>query len=230
MSTSVGNDQSLSVGDERSKTVGGNETVEVKKDRVTTIHGTEHMHIMGSHKLTIDGGAAKGSGTDPGALGSGVDVTGEYNITASTKFTVTVGASKLIMDTSNITLETSAQITVKVGGTQLTLVPAKLEGKSAQIVLSGSDGASVLTLDGAADLLGGSEAKVHKGESFMKLDGDATLKGATTTAEGTSAAELKGGSTAKVSGGAVTIAGKPIDITCSGGPVNVTGTQVHLNG
>jgi len=228
MSTSVGNDQSLSVGNERSKTVTGNETIEVEKDRVTTIHGTEQMHIMGSHKLTIDGGPAKGSGQDPAEAGSGVDVTGEYNIKASAKFTVTVGASKLIMDTSNITLETSDKIVLKVGGTELTLVPAKMEGKSAQIVMSGSDGSSVLTLDGKADLLGGDEATVHKGDSFVKLDGDATLKGATTTAEGTGTAELKGGSEAKVSGGKVTVGGSPIDIEASG-PVNIKGATVNLN-
>ena len=230
MSTSVGADQSLSVGNERSKTVDGNETVTVKKDRVTTIEGSETMQIMGSHKLTIDGGAAKGSGTDPGAAGSGVDVTGEYNITATEKFTVTVGDSKLTMDTSTITLETSSTLTLKVGGSTVTLVPDKIEGSSATVQLSGGDCASVLKLDGDADMEGGGKVLIHQGSSQLQLDGDAHLKAATTTAEGSTLAELKSDTEAKVSGGpSAKVGATAISIEATGN-VDVKGAVVNLNG
>ncbi len=219
MTTSVGNDQSLSVGNDRSKDVKGHESMAIHKDRITVIDGSESVHIKGSLNMTIDGGASKGKASDPTPLGAGVAVTGEYNISATTKLTLTVGASKVTMDTSNITVETSACITLKVGGTSITLVPAQADIKGATIVVTGgSGGASVLQLDGAADLKGGSQVLVHKGASSVKLDGDAEIKGGTVKVEATGEAEIKG-APVKVTGGAVIVGGATVDIT--GSPVNL---------
>ncbi|MFV8755105.1 type VI secretion system Vgr family protein [Nannocystaceae bacterium ST9] len=225
MSTSVGHDQTLSVGNDRSKDVKGHETIAIHKDRVTDIDGSESVHIKGSLNMTIDGGANKGKAGDPTALGAGVAVTGEYNISATQKLTITVGASKVIMDTSNISIETSASMTLKVGGSSITLVPAQMDAKSATIVVAG--GASTMKLDGKADIKGGSEVLVHQGGSFMKLDGAVSIKGSTAKLEGESEAELKG-APAKVTGGDVVIGGGAIGVTGTG-DVTVTGSTILLN-
>jgi type VI secretion system secreted protein VgrG len=227
MSTSVGHDQSLVVHNDRSKQVKGYETITINKDRMTTIDGSESITIKGSLNMVVLGGANKGKAGDPSPLGVGVDVTGEYNIKASSKFTVTVGASKLIMDTSSIALETSAKISLTVGGSSITLVPAQIDVASATVVAAGGKAASVLKLDGDADLKGGGKVLVHKGGSELLLDGAAAMKGSTATVTGEALAELKG-APAKVTGGDVTIGGGTINIT--GGPaVNISGGLVKLN-
>ncbi len=172
MSTSVGHDQSLSVTNDRTHTVTGFETHTVHKDRNTTIDGSENLHIKGSHNLIINGGANKGRGPDPAALGSGVNVTGEYNIIASTKLTITVGASKLIMDTTSISLATSAKMTLTVGGSSITLIPDKIDVASPTII-STAVGSS-LKLDAAAELNSGSTVMVH-GDGVVTVEGS-TIK------------------------------------------------------
>ncbi len=228
MSTSVGHDQTLSVGNDRTKAVEGHETITIHKDRVTDIDGSEAVHIKGSLCMIVDGGSNLGKASDPAPLGAGVSVTGEYNISATTKLTLTVGASKVTMDTSNITIETSASMTLKVGGTTVSLVPGQASITSGTVLLTGGEGGvSVLQLDGAADLKGGSQVLVHKGASSVKLDGNAEMKGGTAKVEGSTEAELKG-APAKVSGGEVLIGGSPITISSSG-VVSVTGSPVKLN-
>jgi type VI secretion system secreted protein VgrG len=227
MSTSVGHDQTLVVHNDRSKNVKGYETITVNKDRMTTIDGSESVTIKGSLNMVVLGGANKGKGTDPSALGVGVDVTGEYNIKASSKFTVTVGDSKLVMDTSNISLETCASLTLKVGGSTITLVPAQIDVASATVIVAGGKAASVLQLDGDADLKGGGKVLVHKGGSHLLLDGAAEMKGSTAKIEGTGQALLKG-APVEIKGGVVTVDGSPVNI--KGGPaVNATGGVIKLN-
>jgi type VI secretion system secreted protein VgrG len=227
MSTSVGHDQTLGVDNDRTKTVKGHETITVKKDRMTAIDGSESTTIKGSVNTIIEGGANKGKGTDPSALGMGVDVTGEYNIKASSKLTVTVGASTLVMDTSSIALTTSSKLTLTVGGSSITLVPAQIDVASATVIAAGGPGASVLKLDGDADLEGGGKVLAHQGGSHVLLDGTAEMKGSTAKVTGDGLAELKG-APAQVTGGDVTVSGGTINVT--GGPaVNISGGVVKMN-
>lgn len=227
MSTSVGHDQSLVVHNDRSKHVKGYETITINKDRMTTIDGSESISIKGSLNMIVLGGANKGKASDPSPLGVGVDVTGEYNIKASSKFTVTVGASKLVMDTSSIALETSAKVTITVGGSSITLVPAQIDVASATVVVAGGKAASVLQLDGNADLKGGGKVLVHKGGSQLLLDGAAELTGSTAKIKGDGQTLIKG-SPVEINGGVVTVDGSPVNI--KGGPaVNVTGGTIKLN-
>lgn len=228
MSTSVGHDQTLTVDNDRTKVIKGYETITVNKDRMTTIDGSEAITIKGSLNMVVIGGANKGKAGDPSPLGMGVDVTGEYNIKASEKFTVTVGSSKLIMDTSSIALSTTAKISLTVNGSSITLVPAQIDVVSATIVAAGgSKGASTLKLDGAADLKGGSKVLVHKGGSHVLLDGAAEMKGSTAKIGADGQALVKG-SPVEITGGHVTVDGSPVDI--KGGPaVNVTGGLIKLN-
>ncbi len=227
MSTSVGADQTLSVGNDRTKTVTGFEKQDVLKDRNTTIDGSENLHIKGSLNMIVDGGCNKGRGPDPSQLGAGVSVTGEYNIKATQKLTITVGSSKLIMDTSHISLETTASMTLTVGGSTITLVPAQIDVASATVIAAGGAAASVLTLDAAADLLGGTSAKMHKGASHVLLDGNAAMNGAEAKVTGETLAELKG-APAKVTGGVVVVDGTTVTVHGSG-VVTVEGSTVNLN-
>lgn len=227
MSTSVGHDQTLGVDNDRTKTIKGYETITVNKDRMTTIDGSETIHIKGSLDMKVDGGSNAGKARDPGALGVGVSVTGEYNIKASSKFTVTVGASTLVMDTSSIALATSAKISLTVGGSSITLVPAQIGVASATVVVDGGKGASVLQLDGDANLKGGGKVLVHKGGSALKLDGHAALHGATTKISGDSLAHVSAAA-AKLTGDGVTVGGGKVDIA-GDAAVNVVGGVIKLN-
>jgi type VI secretion system secreted protein VgrG len=228
MSTSVGHDQSLSVGNDRSKSIKGYETITVNKDRMTTIDGSETIHIKGSLDMKVDGGSNAGKAADPAALGVGMSVTGEYNIKASSKFTVTVGASKLVMDTSTIALMTSSQMTLTVGGSSITLVPGQITVASGTVVAAGGkDGASTLTLDANADLKGGGHVLVHKGGSKLKLDGTAGLHGSTTKITGDDLAHVSAAA-AKLTGDAVTVGGGKVDIA-GDAAVNVVGGVIKLN-
>jgi type VI secretion system secreted protein VgrG len=228
MSTSVGNDQCLSVGNDRNKTIDGHETIVIHKDRVTDIDGSEAIHIKGSLSMIVDGGANKGKAGDPDPLGAGVTVTGEYNISATTKLTLTVCDSKVVMTPGAITIDAKDSITLTVGGTSITLVPGQADIVAGTInVKGGEGGVSVLKLDGKADLKGGDEVFVHKGAASVKLTGDTEIKGATVKIDAPGEAELKG-APAKVTGGDVVVGGGKIDVT-SGGVVKITGSSVKLN-
>jgi len=227
MSTSVGHDQTLGVDNDRTKTIKGYETITVNKDRMTTIDGSETIHIKGSLDMKVDGGSNQGKARDPSALGVGMSVTGEYNIKASSKFTVTVGASKLVMDTSTISLMTSSQMTLTVGGSSITLVPGQIDVASGTVIVAGGKGASVLKLDGSADLFGGGKVLVHKGGSALLLDGAAKLHGSTTKISGDSLAHVSGAA-AKLTGDGVTVGGGKVDIA-GDAAVNVVGGVIKLN-
>ncbi len=227
MATSVGCNQSLRVGNNRCKEVGGHEVIAVHKDRIAVIDGSESVHVKGSLDMTIDGGTNKGRASDPSPLGARVSVTGEYNMVASSKLTITVGDSIVVMDPnhisieakdrmdlkvgeslivldpSNISLAATDSMTMKVGESFITLLPDRAVIESVTVEAVGNT--SALQLDEQADLMGGTHVLIHKGASSIRLDGNAVMAG-----------EI-----AKVEGGAVAVIGNRV--------VEITGNPIKLN-
>ena len=76
------------------------------------------------------------------------------------------------MDTSHISLETSAEMKLTVGGSSIKLVPAKIDVAS-DVIAAAAKGAS-LTLDAAAELKSGATVKIH-GDGVVTVEGS-TIK------------------------------------------------------
>ena len=138
-SETIGCDQSLAVGRDRTKTVGRDETVTVERDesvtikrnRWTEVQGFDLLHVVGNQDQTVDG---------PG--GAAFHVTGEYNVDATEKISFTVdGTSKITMLPGSIEVENPTRVTLKSGGSTVTVTPGK-------VALDSGGGASV-ELDGA---------------------------------------------------------------------------------
>lgn len=228
MSTSVGNDQALSVGNDRTKQIKGNELVAINKDRTSTIDGSDAIHIKGSYNLLIDGGSVLGKGQDPPELGTGMTITGRYNISVSDKYVVGVGAvcpasaadTKLIMDTTTVLLETTSKITFKVGASEIVMTPGAITMTSPHIMAT-SAGKSTLDLEANVDLKssgtvtmhndGGAKVVLSSAEALTEAtqiglissNGEVLADGSGVGLKGTTI-DLKGSATVSISGGGAT--------------------------
>ncbi len=101
-STHVKNCQTNTVDVDQTETIGRDQTLTVHRNRCKTIDGNESIHIKGQQNITIDGGG-NGGDDPPPAPGAGLFVTGEYTVEATSKITLKVGGSTLVIDGTTIT-------------------------------------------------------------------------------------------------------------------------------
>lgn len=178
----------------------------VGRDQSATIGRDQNVNIAGNQNIVIGRNETPGPLANPGA---GLDIAGEYDLKVSSKMTVSVGeSSKLIIDGSTITLETSKKFELKVGDSTITIDRTSITGKSATIMLQAGEGPrSVLKLDGDADLKGGRQVHIHKDNSALTLrEGNAALEGPVVGVTGdTSVTIAGGGGQAEFSGGEVAL-------------------------
>lgn len=82
MSTSVGNNQSLTVDKDRTKSIKGNETTTVEGDRQETVNGTETLNIKGNRTETLDADESitiKGNRTEQVSGNEDLTISGNRN-------------------------------------------------------------------------------------------------------------------------------------------------------
>ncbi|MFO0653166.1 MAG: type VI secretion system tip protein TssI/VgrG [Polyangiales bacterium] len=242
--TTVDNDQTNTVHGSQTETVDGNQTLTVHTNRTKTIDGNESIHIKGQQNITIDGGGSGGDDPPP-APGAGLFVTGEYTVEATSKITLKVGGSTIVIDAGSITctsggnsvMKLDANADLKASGAGQVYLTANADMHSAagsQVYLTGdadmhSSGNAQVFLTANADMhsSGGSQVLLD-GNAQMTTGGNATVQGGGTATVAAPTSTLAGGGGAvEASGGGVTAAGGQVNV--SGGMVNISGGLVKIN-
>lgn len=195
----VGADQSITVGKDRTKTVKGNEKTVVHEDRSDEVLGNALEVVAGSRNVTVMGSAVG----ENGVVGATLTVGGEYVVEAHARIVLRCGASQIEMTPAGINIATPL-MQVTTGGTSLTMNPAQLGVVApGQIALVG--GASTINLAASAEVAGGTSATVSQGDSYLTVNGCATLSGANTTIEGKAVTMVRG-PTCSVEGNTIDVA------------------------
>ncbi len=242
--TTVDHDQTNTVHGQQTETVDGNQTLTVHTNRTKTVDGNESIHIKGQQNITIDGGGDGGDDPPP-APGAGLFVTGEYTVEATSKITLKVGGSTIVIDAGSITCTSGGNSVMKLdanadmhasGGGQVYLTgDADMHSAAgSQVYLTGdadmhSSGSAQVYLTANADMhsSGGSQVLLD-GNAQMTTPGDATVQGGATATVAAPTSTLAGGGGSVEAGGAgVTAAGGTVNV--SGGSVNISGGLVKIN-
>jgi type VI secretion system secreted protein VgrG len=184
-------DMSTLVKNNQTNSIGANRSSDIKKDDTITVGGNRALTVTGNLAVTVDGAGSEG---DPGLIHSTHSVTGKHLL--HTTDTIQIDAPNQIVVKNNdatsvtlvpgeITIKAPTKISLICGGTSIILEPAKISIKAS------GGGEIELTADVAAK---------SNGKSTLKLDGDATLTGTGKAAVGgTSEATLAAGGSVKTS-------------------------------
>jgi type VI secretion system secreted protein VgrG len=226
--TTVDNDQTNTVHGSQCETVDGNQTLTVHTNRTKTIDGNESVHIKGQQNITIDGGGSGGDDPPP-APGAGLFVTGEYTVEATSKITLKVGGSTIVIDGGSITctsggnavmkLDANADLHASGGGQVYLTADADMHSAAGSQVYLNAD--ADMHSSGSAQVYLDANVDAHSAAgSQVLLDANAAM---TTDAE----AFVQGGATATVAAPTATLAGGQVNV--SGGMVNISGGLVKIN-
>ena len=219
---------STSVGGDQSNSVGGNQTESVDKDQKMTVQQNRVKHVVGTEDITVDGGRVTVINTRDALQVNGpqeTEINGDQSYTVNASQTVlvtgdrttTIGANdtltvttqllmqqagtKITLGSNTATIESPVQIQLKVGASMITMTPSDITIEASSMITVKTGGTQMVLVPGIAQLTSGSAALELNG-------GDATLG----------------------AGGSVAINGNggTVGITASG-DVNVHGANVNLN-
>jgi type VI secretion system secreted protein VgrG len=242
--TTVDNDQTNTVHGSQCETVDGNQTLTAHTNRTKTIDGNESVHIKGQQNITIDGGGSGGDDPPP-APGAGLFVTGEYTVEATSKITLKVGGSTIVIDGGSITctsggnavmkLDANADLHASGGGQVYLTADADMHSAAgSQVYLNAdadmhSSGSAQVYLDANVDAHSAAGSQVLlDANAAMTTDAEAFVQGGATATVAAPTATLAGGGGSVEAGGAgVTAAGGQVNV--SGGMVNISGGLVKIN-
>jgi type VI secretion system secreted protein VgrG len=242
--TTVDNDQTNTVHGSQCETVDGNQTLTVHTNRTKTIDGNESVHIKGQQNITIDGGGSGGDDPPP-APGAGLFVTGEYTVEATSKITLKVGGSSIVIDGASITctsggnavmkLDANADLHASGGGQVYLTADADMHSAAGSQVYLNADadmhasGSAQVYLDANVDAHSAAGSQVLlDANAAMTTDAEAFVQGGATATVAAPTATLAGGGGSVEAGGAgVTAAGGQVNV--SGGMVNISGGLVKIN-
>jgi len=222
-STHVKNCQTNTVDVDQTETIGRDQTLTVHRNRCKTIDGNESIHIKGQQNITIDGGGDGGDDAPP-APGAGLFVTGEYTVEATSKITLKVGGSTIVMDGTSITATSGTSSVLRLNAN------AHMWSSGSAAVLLTAD-ALLSSNDGSAVFL---DANANMGASTgatLLLTADANLH-----ADGGGDLTLTADAQLQSDGGSRLLLNANADLTGSGGgqvlltaDAKITGGTVKLN-
>jgi type VI secretion system secreted protein VgrG len=172
-SVTVGGNRSLSVTGTNTITIDKSDTEDYKDTRTVTVKGPDTLEITNAHEGTyknartatitdLDTTTAKG--------GKKTDVTGNYEISASTKYYVkqgsneftlegsisklTNGDSSITLEGGKITIDAKDEIEIKVGGNKVTIASGTVDVIAEQTATMTGATASIALAAASADLAG----------------------------------------------------------------------------
>lgn len=205
----VENDETHSVGHDRTKTVGNDETTHVKRDRTETVDNNETIGVKGNRtetvdkdeSITVNGNRTESVGKDETisigknrsesvASNESVDIGGDQSLNIGKGKTLNVGKSESITIGENRTDQVGKNADLTVG-------------KSRTASVGENDSLSVakkLTIDA------GDQITIQTGSASitLKKDGTITIKGKDITLEGSGKINVKAASDVAIKGSKVT--------------------------
>ncbi|QHM75520.1 Actin cross-linking toxin VgrG1 [Mixta theicola] len=249
MDTSVKNDESHSVGANRTKNVAGNETTTVEQDRTETVNGNETITVAGNRTETVSGDetlSISGNRSATVSQNETLQITGSRTTTVDVDDTETVTGNRTlnvggnethqITGTQDITVDGARTDTVN--GDVTTTFTGALEETVAKSMASHIVGTQSETVDGAKSTTvgAGHQLVINAGGQLIDVTGDQQLlasgntlidSGAALSVSAVSSISLTCGSASITleSNGNITLKGVNISSTASGNH-NVSGNVV----
>ncbi len=178
-SVTVSRNQSHTIERDQSETVGGNQTHTVSGNRTSTIGGNESDHVIGLYNLTVDGvtpppppppppGSPPPPPPPPPPPSASVKVTGDYSLESTTKITLKVGGSTVTITPDGVQI-------VSAGGAGAWYTTEAQQHSSTGSTSTLHDKAILRSKDGSQVILDGN-ARVHANAGGdLNLTADANL-------------------------------------------------------
>ena len=230
----VENCHSTSVGSDQSDSVGGNQTNTVQKDQTETIVGNQTLTVQKNRVVTITGSQSVSiTGAEPAAghSGSKLAITGDYKVDATAKIDMqapthiqlTCGGSSILIEPTKITLTAGSGAKLVLDANAL--LEANAHGKvllDANALIQGSGGGkgffdvnALIRGNAGGQVLFDANANMTSAAlSQVLLDGNARVHGV---------------GTAQIDSPSTTLAGGSDTVVAGGGKVNVTAGTINLN-
>lgn len=249
LNETVENCHSTSVGADQSNSVGGNQTNSVDKDQNETVSGNQTMAVTGTRDKTITGdetNTLEGNRSTTVLKDELLEVIGttttrstdtvtlecqkDYVQTVGGKSEVSVSSGPGGAGDGSITAANNFEITAasKVNITQDGAATITLEGSNATHTTAGTFTGSAtgdMTLSSDANLVGSGASKIEINQGGAAV----TIEGGKVSITSPSEITLTvGGSSVKVDPSGVTISGPKIDVTASG-VTTIAGSVVKVN-
>lgn len=173
----VENDESHSVGNDRSKSITGNETVSVGKDRSETVGGSESISITKGRNETVGDGETLNIGKD-----YSLTIGGSRTLSVGKDESITVGGGRTDQVTKNEDLSIGKSRSHSVGENDTLSVGKQLQVEAGQEVSIVAGSASItLQKDGTITVKGNNITLNGDGDITIKAGGNVVIKGTKVT-------------------------------------------------
>jgi type VI secretion system secreted protein VgrG len=163
-STMIGNDESLDIKGSRAETIAKDETVSVGGDRHTAIDGTDTLTIKGDHSIKVgEGSQTIEVGANRAITISGnrtISVEGDQAGTVAGTLKSSAGGDMKLGADGNITIEAAGNVTIKAGGT-LTIEASRVKVAGEVGVCSQDAGGGKMELAGGTAAISGTVVKLN---------------------------------------------------------------------
>jgi type VI secretion system secreted protein VgrG len=234
-SKSIGHDETYSVGHDRSKAIGHDETTQVKHDRTETVGNNEIVGIGGNRSISV--GASE---TASVALQRTHTVGINETITVGAAQEVTIGAFQMVTVGANQTVSVGAAHVMTIGASQMMTVGAKqaVSVGAAQDVSIGAAQSIKVGADMSEQVGGAQSYTVAEGRTTSIGEDDALKVGKNLIIDAADSVTIKTGSASITMNkdGTIHIKGQDVTINGSGkikaqasSDVVIKGSKVGIN-
>jgi type VI secretion system secreted protein VgrG len=215
LSTSVGTDESHSVGGNRSVSVGGDESCSVSGNRTAAVTGKEAVTVDGGRSITVTSGESR---TIDG--GETESITGDHSVTVDGNQTESItGTSALSvaggMATVSVTgtwaLDASVTANMHAGTTINIDSGSDLNANSTNVVVGGSSSVMIHSSSSVVIMVGGSVIAMDS-SSITLSAATINLSGAVTNINGSASLNLTGAAVSSSATGINTVAGATVKL------------------
>ncbi|MEW8051667.1 MAG: type VI secretion system tip protein TssI/VgrG [Candidatus Thiodiazotropha sp.] len=176
----VGHDESITIGNDRTESVGNNETITIGVDRTETVGSNESVSIGSNRSVNIGSNKSETVGvnkTETIGAAKALSIGAGYQVSVGAGMNETVGASKAMQVASSLSETVGSDRAVSVGKNQATTIgdsDTLTVGKN--LVIEAGDSVTI---------------KTGKASITMKKDGTVSIQGKDITVKGSGGVNMK---------------------------------------
>jgi type VI secretion system secreted protein VgrG len=170
MTTTVGNDQKNTIGNNRTtsvavddkESVGSNQTLDVGADRTASVGGNESISVGGDETVSVSGNRSVDVGGDSSITAGGsqsLSSGGNTTIKAKASLGASASGSAVLEAGSIVTVKAGSLLKIQCGGSSITLTPGSIKIKSAGTI--DVSGGGPVKVEGALVTVTGGMVKVN---------------------------------------------------------------------
>jgi type VI secretion system secreted protein VgrG len=187
-SETVGNDETINIGNDRTETVGNNEDITIGVNRTETVGSNETVSIGSNRSVNIGSNKSETIGinkTETIGAAKALTIGAGYQVTVGAGMNETVGASKAMQVAASVSEDIGSGHSVNVGKDQSIAV-----GKN-QVIKVGEDGSIAVGKNLIIEAGDSIVIKTGKASITMKKDGTIAIQGKDVTVKGSGKVDVK---------------------------------------